>query len=113
MPATAPWAAACSPTASATASSSSSTQRRQRRARGELVAAVDAALRLDRVAELAQPVDVAAQGADRHLEPVGQLRARPVAVGLQQGQQAQRPELVSAMPRSLPQLRTGTGTDGS
>ena len=66
-------------------------QRRERRARGELVAAVDAALRLDRVAQLAQPVDVPAQGADGHAQPLGEFAARPVPVGLEQGQQPQRP----------------------
>ena len=40
-------------------------QRRQRAAGPQLVAAGDAADGVDRVAELAQPVDVAAQGARR------------------------------------------------
>ena len=46
---------------------------------------------VDGVAELAQPVDVTAQGPGAHLEPVGELRSRPVAVGLEQRQQAQHP----------------------
>lgn len=55
----------------------------QRRAGGELVAAVHAALRLHRVAEFAQPVDVPAQGTHRDAQPFGQVGAGPVAVGLQ------------------------------
>jgi hypothetical protein len=65
-------------------------ERRHRRTGGELVPAVHAAVRLDGIAQLAQPVDVAAQRPHRHLQPVGQLGTRPVAVGLQQRQQAQR-----------------------
>ena len=66
-------------------------QRRQGAAGPQLVAAGHAADRVDGVAELAQPVDVAAQGARADLEPVGQLRAGPVAVGLQQREQPQHP----------------------
>ena len=66
-------------------------QRRQRPARAQLVAAGDPADGVDLVAELAQPVDVAAQGAGADLEPVGQLAAGPVAMGLEQGQQPQHP----------------------
>ena len=65
-------------------------ERRQRGAGGELVAAVDAPVRVDRIAQFAQPVDVAPQRAGRHAEPVGQLAARPVPMGLQQGEQPQR-----------------------
>src|SRR3712207_7187635 len=42
------------------------------------------------VAELAQPVHVAADRAARHAEPVGQLRARPVAPALQQREEGQQ-----------------------
>ena len=66
-------------------------ERGQRGPRGELVAALRAAVGVHRVAELAEAVDVAAQRARGDLEPVGQLRAGPEAVGLQQRQQAQRP----------------------
>jgi hypothetical protein len=66
-------------------------QRRQCRARSELVAAVDAALRLDRIAQFAQPVDVPAQGADRDAQLLGQFSTWPVPVGLEQRQQPQRP----------------------
>jgi len=65
-------------------------QRRQRGSGGELVATLNAAVRLDRVAELAQPVDVATKGANRHLESVSQVGPRPVPVGLQQREQPQR-----------------------
>ena len=56
-------------------------QRRQPAAGRELVAAGGAAGGVDRVAELAQPVDVAAQRARADLEPVGELVAGPVAGG--------------------------------
>jgi hypothetical protein len=59
-------------------------QRRQGRARAEPVAAGDTAGRVDRVAEVAEPLHVAADGPGADGEPVGQLRARPVASGLQQ-----------------------------
>ena len=64
-------------------------ERRQRGAGGQLIAAVDAAPRVDRVAELAEPVDVAAQGARRDVEALGELVAGPEAVRLQQGEQSQ------------------------
>jgi hypothetical protein len=44
-----------------------------------------------RVAEVAQPVDVAAHGAHGDLQPLGQLRAGPVAGLLQQRQQPEQP----------------------
>ena len=81
-------------------------ERRQRGARGELVAALGAAVRVDRVAELAQPVDVAAQRARRHPQPVGQLRAGPEAVGLQQRQQPQRPRARVRHVSSVPAMRS-------
>jgi len=49
-------------------------QRWQRGARGQLVAALGAALGRDRVTQLTQPVDVPAQGARRNLQPSGQFR---------------------------------------
>jgi hypothetical protein len=59
-------------------------QRRQGRAGAEPVAAGDAPGRVHRVAEVAEPLHVAADGPGADGEPVGQLRARPVASGLQQ-----------------------------
>src|SRR5690625_878919 len=56
---------------------------------GELVAAVDAGPGADLVAELAQPVDVAAQRARTHPEPLAQLAAGPRAVRLEQGEEPQ------------------------
>ena len=64
-------------------------QRWHRRAGRELVAAVDPSARFDRIAELAEPVDISPQGALRDLEPVGELAARPVTVVLQQREQTQ------------------------
>ena len=66
-------------------------QRRQGRAGAEPVAAGDAGGGVHRVAEVAQPVDVAADGARGDPQPLGQLGAGPVAPGLQQRQQAQQP----------------------
>ena len=67
-------------------------QRRQGRARGELVAAVDPALRLNGISQLAQPLDVPPQGAHRDLEPLRELTARPVPMGLEQGEQSHHPQ---------------------
>jgi hypothetical protein len=64
-------------------------QRRQGAAAVELVAAGSARLGVDAVAELAKPVDVAAQGPVGDAEPFGELAAGPVAMRLQQGQQPQ------------------------
>ena len=55
-----------------------------------------------RVAELAQPVHVAADGAAGHAEPLGELGAGPVALGLQQGQQRSSRAEVSNMSASMP-----------
>jgi hypothetical protein len=64
-------------------------QGRQRRPCRQLVAARYAALRLDGVAELPEPVDIPPQRALGDLQPAGQLRTRPVPVRLQQRQQPQ------------------------
>jgi hypothetical protein len=45
---------------------------------------------MDRVTELPQAVDVAAQRARVHRQPLGQVVARPMAAGLQQGQHPQQ-----------------------
>ena len=65
-------------------------QGRQRRARFQLVAALDTTLSLDRVTQLTQPVDVPAQRARRHPQPLGQFGARPVPARLKQREQLQR-----------------------
>ncbi|GAA2561980.1 hypothetical protein GCM10010423_76000 [Streptomyces levis] len=65
-------------------------QRRELGAGAQLVAAARARAGVDRVAQLAQPVDVPAQGAGADAEPAGQVGAGPLAVGLEQGQQAQQ-----------------------
>ena len=66
-------------------------QRRHRGAGAKPVAAGRAGQRLDRVAEVAQPLDVAPDRPAGHLEPVGQLGAGPVAAPLQQREQLQKP----------------------
>nr|BFE76099.1 hypothetical protein GCM10020092_094000 [Actinoplanes digitatis] len=66
-------------------------QGRHRRTRLQLISAGDAARRVDGIAQLPQPVDVAAERARADLEPLGQLGAGPVAVGLQEREQPQHP----------------------
>jgi hypothetical protein len=58
-------------------------ERRQNRARGQLVTAVHAGVRRDGIAELAEPVHVAAQRTRGDPQPLGELRARPEPVILQ------------------------------
>ena len=66
-------------------------QRRHRRPAGtEAVAAGDAGVGLDRVAELPEPVDVAAHGPHRDAEPVGQLRPGPLRPRLEEGEHAEQ-----------------------
>ena len=62
----------------------------RRRACSQLVPALHAALGLDRVPQLPQPVHVAAQRARRDPQLPGQLTAGPVPAGLQQRQEPQR-----------------------
>ena len=64
-------------------------QRRHGGAGSKPVAAGRTAERLDRVSELAQPVDVATDRPPRYLEPVGELRPRPVAARLEERQELQ------------------------
>ena len=85
------WAAPLSATAMAIASSSSTVS-------GGIVAPApswyppsEPAHRVDRVAQLTQPLDVPSQGPLRHLEPAGQLRSRPEPVRLQQREQTKGP----------------------
>ena len=59
-------------------------QGRHRASRAKPVSARAAGERLDRVAELAQPLDVTPDRAARHLEPVCELLAAPVSPRLQQ-----------------------------
>ena len=83
-------------------------QQRGHRAAGlEPVAARDARSRLDAVAEVAQPLDVAAHGALRDAEPRRQLGARPVAVRLQQVQERQRARRRIGHASSMPQIADG------
>jgi hypothetical protein len=57
------------------------------RADGEAIPAVDTGFGVDRVAELAQPVDVATHRSLADPEPLRQLTTLPVTVGLQQVEQ--------------------------
>jgi len=57
----------------------------------QLVPAGHAPVGVDRISQLAQPVHVAAERPRADFEPLGQLGARPVPVGLQQRQQPQHP----------------------
>ena len=79
------------PTAIATPSSSVSRSGGRPGARLEPVAAGAAAHRLDAVAELAQPLDVAAQRALADAEAVDEFARRPVPVALQQGEEFEGP----------------------
>ena len=91
MPVTEARAAVRRPTAIAIASSSSSEQRWHRGPGAKPVAAGGPRERLHRVAEVAQPLDVATDRPPGHLEPVGQLGARPVTAPLEQREQLQKP----------------------
>jgi hypothetical protein len=67
-------------------------QRRQRRPGAQPVATPGrTGTGIEPVAERPQPIDVAADGAGRHLQPLGQLGARPVGPLLQQRQQPEQP----------------------
>ncbi|KUN92866.1 hypothetical protein AQJ67_39910 [Streptomyces caeruleatus] len=57
----------------------------------ELVAAAGAGAGVDRVAEFAQAVDVAAHCAGGDAEAFGELSAGPFSVGLEEGEQSQEP----------------------
>ena len=90
-PSTVPPAASRRHTATATASASSSSSGGRRRPAPELVAAARAVGGVDRVAEVAQPFDVAAHAAGRDAQPVGELGAAPDRPALQQVEQPQHP----------------------
>jgi hypothetical protein len=66
-------------------------QRRQGRAHAQPVATGGARHRVHRAAEVTQPVDVPAHGAQADAEPVREFGAGPVPPGLQQRQQAEQP----------------------
>ena len=65
-------------------------QRREVRSGTKLVAAAGARGGIHRIAQAAQLVDVAPQGAGGDFEALGELGSRPVAAGLEQGQQAEQ-----------------------
>jgi hypothetical protein len=64
-------------------------QRRHGAPRAQPVAARRAGERLHRIAEAAQPLHVAPDGAPGHLEALRELGARPVATALEQGEEGQ------------------------
>jgi hypothetical protein len=66
-------------------------ERRHRRARVQPVASGRTGDSIHRVAELTEPLHVAADRAPRHAEPIGELVAGPVAARLQQGEELQEP----------------------
>src|SRR5262249_7471805 len=65
-------------------------QRRQGGAGAEPVTARQAGCRVDGVAEVAQPVDVAAHGPQADAEPAGEFGTGPVPPGLEEGKQAKQ-----------------------
>jgi hypothetical protein len=65
-------------------------QRWQLGAHPEPVVPAGAARRVDRIAQLAQPLDVVADGTAGDGEPVGQLGAGPAVPGLQQAEQREQ-----------------------
>ena len=66
-------------------------QRRQGRACAQLIPAAVALAGVHGIAEVTQPVHVAADAAGRHVEPLGQLLAGPYPPRLQQAEQLQHP----------------------
>ena len=66
-------------------------QRRELRTGAQPVVTRRPALGVDGVAERAQALDVVADRAGAHLEPLGQLGSRPGRSGLQEGQQREQP----------------------
>ena len=65
-------------------------QRRHRSAGTKAIAASRPRYRLDRISEVAQPLDVAPDRPRRHSESPGELVAAPVAPSLQQRQQLEK-----------------------
>jgi hypothetical protein len=66
-------------------------QRRQRGAGPQSIATGHPGRRLHGVAELPQPVDVGADRAGGHVQPLGQFGPRPQGAGLEQGEQTEQP----------------------
>jgi hypothetical protein len=79
-------------------------QRGHRLARDQPIAADRAHRRLYRIAEVAQPLDVATDRPQADLQALGELAARPFARGLQQGQQGQQPAGSSTHASSMPAM---------
>ena len=65
-------------------------QRRQRCADTQAIAAGDAGPCVHRIAQVTQAGDVLANRSSGHREPLGELRAGPVAPALEQPEQAQQ-----------------------
>ena len=66
-------------------------ERRKMGARGEAVPTGRSRGGVDRIAQRAESVDVVSQCAGAHVEALGELGARPEPVGLQQGEEQERP----------------------
>ena len=77
-------------------------ERRHRAAADEPVPADAPHRRLDRVPEVAQALDVAPDRPARHLQPLGDLGARPVAAILEQGEQPQESAGAVSHTRTIP-----------
>ena len=91
-------------------------QRRQLASAAQLIAPAHAGCGFDGVAEIAEPVDVAAHRPVCHVQPLGQLGARPRGSVLQQGQQRQHPagtvahearRVIVAIPEGVARERDG------
>ena len=65
-------------------------ERGHRRTRGELVSAVHSRRRLHGIPEVTQPLDVAPNGPDRHLEAACEVVAGPVPMVLKEREQTER-----------------------
>ena len=90
MPVTPALAAARSPTATATASSSSSSSGGSAAPAPSRYPPATPRVGGDRIAEAAQPVDVAADRPRPDLEAVGEVGAGPLATALQQRQEVEQ-----------------------
>jgi hypothetical protein len=70
-----------------------------------MVSAAEASLGLDAVSELTQPLDVASQGALGDVETLGELRAGPPPVRLQQPEQLEHARCRIRHDRHLPRTK--------
>ena len=84
-------------------------ERRKHGARRELVATIYAPSRLDGVAQVSEAVDVTTERPRRDLEASSQVGPRPVAPGLEQGQQAERARAGRGHLASIAVFRPRTG----